>query len=206
MRIINSYEDLHLRICHVYRLPYSLISKDKMLKYIYLFAIFTVELSAIVYCQTGEINVADFKLKVGALQTKEFFFGFAKGDQIVFNLEVEKGKPIKRVEILELPFNSIYRDFKVSVINDKRISALNKGVYQFTLYNSSISGRVCSVRISRIPKTEDLRIFNTNWKWKTLYDTTYVSYTEDSLVGYNTRNYIEKVKELSNTSCNRIDF
>ena len=38
--------------------------------------------------------------------------------------------------------------------------------------------------------------FNTDWEWKTLFDTTYVPYTQDSIVGYDTTYSPYKTKEL----------
>ena len=48
-------------------------------------------------------------------------------------------------------------------------------------------------------KASEFVSFNTDWKWKILYDTTYVPYTQDSIVGYDTVRYKEKLKELVKT-------
>lgn len=151
------------------------------------------------FCQLEPVDVADLTIKVGGMKTEDLFYGFAEGDQIVFSFEEVKGKVMKEIEIVELPSNSKFMDYKSSSIADKKIKVNKKAVYRFSFKNSAMSGRICKVKIQRIPKTEDLNSFNTDWKWKTLYDTTYVPYTEDSLVGYDTLHYKEKVKELVKT-------
>jgi hypothetical protein len=169
------------------------------MKRILLFAIFISIFIQSAFCQIEPIDVAELTIKVGGMQTKELFYGFAKEDQIVFNFEDVKGKPMKEIEIIELPSNSKFMDYKSNSIIDKKIKVNKKSVYKFIFKNSAMSGRICKVKIQRIPKTEELSSFNTDWKWKTLYDTTYVPFTEDSLVGYDTLNYKEKVKELVKT-------
>lgn len=150
-----------------------------------------------VFGQIQPVDVAELTLKVGALKTEYLYYGFAEGDQIVFDFEVVKGKGLKEIEIIELPSNSKFMDYKSSLIQDKKIQVHKKAVYQFKFYNSSMAGRICKVRIQRIPKSEDLLTFNTNWEWKTLYDTTYVPYTEDSIVGYDTTYKTVYRKELT---------
>ena len=169
------------------------------MKRILLFAIFISIFIQSAFCQIEPIDVAELTIKVGGMKTKELFYGFAKEDQIVFNFEDVKGKPMKEIEIIELPSNSKFMDYKSNSIIDKKIKVNKKSVYKFIFKNSAMSGRICKVKIQRIPKTEELSSFNTDWKWKTLYDTTYVPFTEDSLVGYDTLNYKEKVKELVKT-------
>ena len=134
------------------------------------------------YGQLQPIDVAELTIKIGGMSSEEMFYGFAKDDQIVFNFEELKGKELKEIEIIELPNNSKFMDYKTVKIENKKISVNQKSLYQFKFNNSAISGRICKVKIQRIPKTEDLTAFNTNWEWKTLYDTTYaVSYTHLTL-------------------------
>ncbi len=146
--------------------------------------------------QSQPIDVAELTIKIGSMGSEELFYGFAEGDQIVFSFEELKGKELKEIEIIELPSSSKFMDYKTTKIEKKKILVNQKGVYQFKFNNSALAGRICKVKIQRIPKTEDLISFNTNWEWKTLYDTTYVPYTQDSLVGYDTLRFKEKVKEL----------
>lgn len=152
--------------------------------------------------QLQPVDVADLTIKVGALGSEELFYCFASGDQIVFNFEDLKGKELKELEIIELPNSSKFMDYKTTKIVDKKITVHKKSVYQFKFSNSAIAGRICKIKIQRIPKSQELVNFNTDWKWKTLYDTTYVPYTQDSIVSHDTLRYKEKVKELVKTENN----
>jgi hypothetical protein len=164
-------------------------------------------ISTLIICITGMISygqlqpveVAELTIKVGSYSTEELFYGFAEGDQIIFNFEELNGKELKELEIIELPNSSKFMDYKTEKIVDKKISVYKKAIYQFKFMNSSLTGRVCKVKIQRIPKAESLISFNTDWTWKTLFDTVYITYAEDSLIGYDTLRYKETVKELVNT-------
>lgn len=149
--------------------------------------------------QENPIDVAELTLKIGVGKTEELFYSFAKDDQIVFSFEEVKGKPLKEIEVIELPNNSKFMDYKTSSIPDKKIKVAKKSVYKFSFRNTALKGRICKIKIQRIPKSPQAISFNTDWKWKTLYDTTYTPYTEDSLVGYDTLKYKETIKELMKT-------
>jgi hypothetical protein len=151
------------------------------------------------YSQIEQVDVADLTLKVGAASTKEIFYGFSKGDIIFFNFKELNGKPLKEIEITELPTNSKFMDFKTTTIVDKEIKVNKTAVYKFSFKNTTLKGKVCKVYIKRLPKTEDLIDFNTEWEWKTLYDTIYTAYTIDSLTGYDTSYVTKSRKELYQT-------
>lgn len=155
--------------------------------------------SIITYCQLQPVDVADITLKVKSGGTEELIYGFAEGDQIIFNYEETSGKELKEIEIIELPNNSKFKDFKSIKIENKVINVYKKSLFLFKLSNSSLSARICKIKIQRIPKSDDLISFNTNWTWQTLYDTTYVSYKQDSLIGNDTVRYTEYIKELTQT-------
>lgn len=149
--------------------------------------------------QEQPIDVAELTIKVGLGSPEELYYSFAEGDQIVFNFEEVKGKVLKEIEITELPSNSKFMDFKTASISDKKITVQKKGVYRFSFKNGSPKGRICKIKIQRIPATPELAAFSTDWKWKTVYDTTFTPYTEDSLIGYDSVPYIETIKELIST-------
>lgn len=148
------------------------------------------------FSQLEPVDVAELTLKIGGAGSENLYYGFAKGDIIVFNFKEIKGKGLKEVEITELPKNSKFMDFKASEISDKRIVVNKEGIYQFSFKNSALSGRIVKVKIQRVPASEDLISFNTGWEWKTMFDTTYVGYKKDSLVGYDTTYVPYKKKEL----------
>ncbi len=145
------------------------------------------------------ILVTESTISLNLNETEELFFSFTKGDIIEFDFEMVKGNNIKEIEIFELPNNKIFSEFKAEKISKKQIHVRNKGVYQFKFYSSSLTKRVCRIRIYRIPTDDSTKNFNTNWKWKTIRDTIYTPYTIDSITGYNTIQYKEKVKELVKT-------
>ena len=136
--------------------------------------------------QIEAVDVAELTLKIGVTQTEDLYYGFAEGDQIIFSVETMDGKPLKEVEIAEEPSNSKFMDYKPTSIKDQVIKVNKTAVYRFSFHNTPLGGRVCKIKIQRIPKSEDLVSFDTNWEWKTVYDTTYVPYTQDSIVGYDT--------------------
>ena len=139
------------------------------------------------------IIVADMSFKPNGSDPEELYYSFAEGDIIVIDLEIVKGKNIKSFEVIELPANIKYSSFKPETINQKQINVSQTGVFLFRI-DAGIGGKVCNLKISRIPKDKSTERFNTGWKWKTLYDTTYTAYREDSLVGYDTIPYVETRK------------
>ena len=117
---------------------------------------------------------------------EEFYYGFAEGDVLVFNFEEKEGKELKEIEIIELPSSTKFADFKSSSVIDKRIKIQNTGVYKFRFNNGSVKPRICTLKLQRIPANEETKNFNTNWEWKTKFDTIITPYNEDVVVGYDT--------------------
>jgi len=145
------------------------------------------------------ILVTESTISLNLEETEELFFSFAEGDIIEFDFEMVKGNNIKEIEVYELPNNKIFSEFKAENISKKQINIRNKGLYKFKFYSSSLTKRVFKIKIYRIPADESTKNFNTNWKWKTIRDTIYTPYTSDSITGYKTIKYKEKVKELIKT-------
>ena len=79
--------------------------------------------------QQQPIDVAELTIKIGSVGSEELFYGFAEGDQIIFNFEEMKGKELKEVEIIELPSSSKFMDYKTTKIENKKILVNQKGVY-----------------------------------------------------------------------------
>ncbi len=156
-------------------------------------------LSSNLFSQEKPILITEQSIIVRSGETKEIFYSLMEGDEIIFNLEMVKGKSIKEVEVVELPSNSIFTDFKTERIKNKNLKIRNKALYKFSFHNSSIAKRVCKIRLERIPENETKRNFNTNWKWKALRDTLYIPYTVDSITGYRTVKFQESKRELIKT-------
>jgi GH24 family phage-related lysozyme (muramidase) len=140
------------------------------------------------------IDVTDQTIRLGGNKEEELFYGFAEGDKIIFSFDEANNKELKEVEILEYPNNSRFSDYKTKKIENKTITVNKTGVYIFRFKNSAISGRVCKIKIQRIPANESSNNFNTTVTWETRQETTYNNYTKDVVVGYDTT-YIQKTKK-----------
>lgn len=149
--------------------------------------------------QQKRIEVADLTLKIGIGKTEVMHYGFEKEDEIIFNFEDQNGKTITEIEILEGTNNSKFKDFKTASVSNKRIKVNQRSVYSFIFKNTAALVRIVNVKIERIPSKKEHINFNTNWEYKTVYDTSFLSFTEDSLVGYDTTKYTLPEKKLVKT-------
>ena len=142
------------------------------------------------------ILVYEGTVKIKPMQEENLYFGFAAGDQIVVRLTETSGKEIKEFSVVELPNSQRCQEIDVSSVKDRHIAVGQKAVYQFAIKNGSVTNRVCEVRIQRVPRSEETADFNTGWKWQTVYDTTYTTYTQDSIVGYDTLSSKKVARDL----------
>jgi len=145
------------------------------------------------------IDVTEQTIKIGGMREELLYFGFAEGDQIVFNFTEVDGKELKEVDISEYPSTSKYADFKTARIDNKTITVNRKGIYQFRFSNGAVSGRICKIKIQRIPADDQAKGFNTNVNWVKKQDTTWNTYTKDVIVGYDTSYRQVTKKELVKT-------
>ena len=145
------------------------------------------------------LRVADLSFKINSNNTQEFCYSFTEGDVIVVDFELIKGKGID-FEVIELPSLTKIKQYTARISN-YRINVTSTNVYLFRISNG-LGNKLCSLSIKRIPKSSETANYNTGWQWKTLYDTTYVNYQEDSLVGHDTVHYTETVKEVSSREIN----
>lgn len=133
------------------------------------------------YAQTP-ITVAESTLKVSSFGDEVFYYGFAKGDQLVFNFEEINGKDLKEVEITEFPTSSKFMDYQSKKIENKVVNIAQTGIYKFRFSNSSIAKRICKFKIQRIPANETTINFNTSIYWEKKNDTTYTTFPEKYLI------------------------
>ena len=157
----------------------------------YFLCIFFMLNMVVILAQTP-VLVADLSFKLNSNTAEEYYYSFAEGDVIVVDFELDKGKGVQ-FEIMELP-NQIKTSQFTAKMTDYRLNVFSTKVYLFRIANG-FGNKMCSLHIKRIPKSEETMNFNTGWEWKTLYDTTYTHYSEDSLVGHDTVHYMETVKE-----------
>ena len=140
------------------------------------------------------VDVTEQTLKVGGGKEEVMYFGFAEGDKIIFNVTEADKKEIKEIEVLEYPSSSKFSDYKTAKVENKIINVNKKAVYKFRFYNSNIfSGRICKIKIQRIPVSEATKNFNSTVNWITKQDTSWNTYTKDIIVSYDT-SYEQKTK------------
>jgi len=145
------------------------------------------------------IDVTDQTLKISGMKEEILYFGFAEGDQIVLDFSEVDGKELKEIEVSEYPSSSKYTDFKTAKIDSKTIAVHRQGIYKFRFSNGAVGGRICKIRIRRIPAGDQTKAFNTNVTWVQQQDTTWNTYTKEVITGYDTTyRQIEK-KELVKT-------
>jgi hypothetical protein len=145
------------------------------------------------------IDVTETTLKIPSLGEETLYYGFAEGDQIIFNFQEMDNKEMKEVEVFEYPSNSKFMDYKSSRIENKNILVSKTGVYGFRLKNSAVLGRICKIKIQRIAASEKTKLFNSSIKWVDKSDTTWNTYTKDVVVGYDTIRLNKTKKELVKT-------
>src|SRR5882672_10883408 len=124
------------------------------------------------------IDVAESTLKVGAFGEEFFVYGFAEGDQLIFNFEEANGKELKELEILELPSTSRFMEYKAKKIENKTLRIPKTGIYKFRFSNGGIGVRLCKYKIQRIPATPTTQKFDPTVYWHTIPDTTYTTIEE----------------------------
>lgn len=140
------------------------------------------------------IDVTEQTIRIGGMKDEEIYFGFAEGDKIIFNFQEADNKELKEIEIVEYPSNSKFSDYKTKKVENKTINVTKQGVYVFRFKNSAITGRICKIKIQRIPASEATKNFNSTVTWETRQETTYNTYTKDVIVGYDTT-YVQKSKK-----------
>lgn len=119
------------------------------------------------------IDLIESTLKLGISEEKEFYFGFAEGDQIVLNVEVVKGKKLGEIEVTEYPKTTRFTDYETKKIIDKKFQVSKEGIYKFRFTNNSKRAKIFKIRIQRIPINDQSKSFNSEVIWKTINDTTY---------------------------------
>jgi hypothetical protein len=128
------------------------------------------------------VEVTDQTLKISALKDAVLYYGFAEGDKILFNFQEADKKELKEMEIVEYPNNSKFSDFKTNKVENKTFTVTRKSIYVFRFKNGAITGRICKIKISRIPASEATRNFNTEVSWRTVNDTTFTTEDERYLI------------------------
>lgn len=159
--------------------------------------------------QLDPIVVTEQTLKV--TKDEVFYYGFADGDQIVFDIQVVRGKHIKEIEIAEYGGSSIFFDYKTKKVANKRFDVNGTKIYAFRIKGGGLSGKICRMKISRVPGSEASLDFDPTVKWQTRYDSSYVTKYRYDLLEIDTQvvtvvDRIERVHSTTNANGNRSSF
>jgi hypothetical protein len=169
-----------------------------------LITLLIISISASSVCQ-NTIEVASGTAKISALSDELMYYGFAEGDEIIFNIQVLDGKDLKEFEISEYEGSSKFMEYKTKRVDQKSIKVNKTGIYVFRYSNSALSKRVCRFSIHRIAASYSTANFNTSVEWRQVYDTTYTPYEEKYLVKSDTsfqKIVDQKAKVSSQTAIN----
>lgn len=145
------------------------------------------------------IDVTDQTIKISAGKEETLYFGFARGDKIVFNFEEMDRKELKEIEVLEYPNTSKFSDFKTAKIAEKTFAVSKNSIYIFRFKNTSLSGRVCKIKIGRVAANESTQAYNPSVSWVIKEDTSWSTLTKDVIIGYDTTYQQKTKKELLST-------
>ncbi len=139
------------------------------------------------FAQLPLLDVADLTIKIAPKSEEVLYYGFAKGDKIIFSVREEDNKELTQVSIEEFPNQVRFSDYKTTSVKEKTITVNRKSVYVFKFVNNQVlKGRVCHIKIQRVPATDTTLDFNTQVQWITTYDTTYQIGNRNVLMGYDT--------------------
>ena len=147
------------------------------------------------FAQQAPIDVTEQTIKLGPMQEQELQFGFAAGDKILFQFKEINDKELKEIEVIEYPNTPKFSDYKTTQIDTKTIQVVKQGVYLFKFKNGAILGRICKIKIQRVPASEATISFNTAVSWEDKQETTYNTYTKEVLAGYDTT-YTRKTQKV----------
>lgn len=151
------------------------------------------------------VEVASGTAKISAMSDELMYYGFAEGDEIIFNIQVLDGKDLKEFEISEYQGSSKFMEYKTKRVDQKSIKVNKTGIYVFRYSNSALSKRVCRFSIHRIAGSDSTANFNTSVEWRQVYDTTYTPYEEKYLIKSDTsfqKIVDQKAKISSQTALN----
>ncbi len=148
--------------------------------------------------QSTIVEVADLAVKVPGMGSKEYYYGFEAGDELVFDFVDLSKKGLKEVEIIEYPDQTKYAGLQVTTIS-KSLKVNKRGIYLFRFTNNALAQRACTVRINRKPASFSTISFNTQVTWKEVTDTTFTTVTKQEITRYDTTFTYYTKKELVKT-------
>ena len=142
------------------------------------------------------VVVVEKSIRIASLTPVAEYYGFAKGDKVIFNFWVEKGKELKDITVTEWPNSIKFAEHTVEKIENKTIDIPRNSIFRIEYNNSNILPRVVNVRILRVPADKSTRTFNTNVKWIDRTDTTFRA----EQTGYQMKSDTSYVEVLNTTA------
>ena len=148
------------------------------------------------------LEIADNTFKIKGHGENLFYSGFAKGDQLVFSFEEINGDEISQFELSEYPSNSKYMTCKVKKIERKVINIARTAIYCFKFNNNGFFGRVCNLKIQRIPASPSTLYFNSSVYWRTVQDTLFSKTAKQYLIKSDTivQTIVDKTIKISSST------
>jgi hypothetical protein len=110
-------------------------------------------------------------------------YAFEKGDKIIISATVEKDKDINEVKF-EVNGNILFSSTKVSSFENKEFIMPETNFLNLNFWGPNMGSRDFELKIERIPASPEGKFFNTAIQEYKSYDTTYVTYEIDSVIGY----------------------
>lgn len=142
-----------------------------------LLTIFSFSLTA-----QDKILLADRDIKPTKDEPTHLTYGVHKGDKIIISLSTKKDKSIDKI-IIEEAGNTIFSKEDVDPTKPIELTAPETNFLHLYFY-SNFFGQDISLKIERIPANEEVKLFNPSIYQYKKYDTSYVTYEIDSVVGY----------------------
>lgn len=146
-------------------------------------------------CFGQKTTVAELQLRINPAAAEELYYSFAEGDRIILTVEEADGNSIDEVTVLEYPETYKYKGHDIKKEKNREFTANQKAVYKFRFSNAANEGRLCNVKIQRVPASKQTENYVTSVKWVTVQDTAWNSLTKDVVVGYDTLN-VQKTRRV----------
>jgi hypothetical protein len=126
--------------------------------------------------------LAENTVRIPTESEKAFYYGFAKGDAMIIDLETENSELLNQIEVIELPASQRFMEYNSKRIRNKEIIAEHSGIYKFRLVNTSAVPKICKLKIKRVADSDNKEKFNSTIYWRTVQDTTYTPVEEKYVV------------------------
>ncbi|MBN2663651.1 MAG: hypothetical protein JXR68_08365 [Bacteroidales bacterium] len=128
------------------------------------------------------ILLADRDVKPTKNEPEKFIFACQQADKVVITFLSNRDKPIGKIEVSERG-EVLFSQEDVQTSAPLEITVPYTDFVHFNFYGTSL-GQNIQIKIERIPATNDGVFFNTAVQLFKKYDTSYVEYEIDSVVGY----------------------